>query len=199
MGPEGNTGGSVTTQPPDRCSFCVADPRYRHRGLAVATGRAQTERNAAPSRRSGRSFKPSDLHGCGDASSDERWRRFLASTLLSATAGPDRRGGCAYGSRRRFREWCQPSWLAPRRPYLGLGLSKVGRCRVQALLGRVFCLFPIRADAATKIPTLVAKDATRMGHHRLSILRSNQRPYCTTRTICWVRVAVPEVAVTVRL
>ena len=38
----------------------------------------------------------------------------LASTLLPATAGPDRRGGCAYGSRRRFRERCECSWLVRR-------------------------------------------------------------------------------------
>jgi uncharacterized membrane protein len=40
----------------------------------------------------------------GDASSAEQERRFFASTLLPAPAGPDRRGGCAYCSRRRFRE-----------------------------------------------------------------------------------------------
>ena len=50
-----------------------------------------------------------------------------------------------------------------------------------------------------KIPILVAKDATRMGHPRLFILRSNLDAYCTTSTICCVRVADPEVAVTVRL
>ncbi len=42
----------------------------------------------------------------------EQDRRFFASALLPAAGGPDRRGGCAYRSRRRFRERCQCSWLA---------------------------------------------------------------------------------------
>ena len=109
-----NTGGSVTTQHPGRCRFGVTDARYRHRGLAVATGRAQTERTIASPRGSGQRIGSSYLPGCGDASSAEQWRRFFASTLLPAPAGPDRRGGCAYCSRRRFRERCQCSWLVRR-------------------------------------------------------------------------------------
>jgi len=87
----------------------VQDSCNRHRGLAVATRRTQTEGTVAAPPRDGIRFRSSDLCGWLDSFSAASNPRFRASGVLPAAGTPDGTRRCSYGSPRWFPEWCQRS------------------------------------------------------------------------------------------
>src|SRR5207245_11358599 len=112
---DNSVGSRATEHLRGRCFRC-ANPGNWHRGLALATGRTQTERNGTSPRRPGIRHQLSYMPGCVDAFSGPNRVRLCTSGLLPGAGDPDDHGRCSHRSHWRLPEWCQRPRLAPRLP-----------------------------------------------------------------------------------